>query len=108
MGISFHAVIVFGLGKNLLFIPVLGHCDNAGYSQADHTRAGHSQRGHAHTGHTYLGRSRLCRLVALKNLLNVHFCNGNFDQMLILALILILGKNNHNGKSMKNYFQMFS
>ena len=38
----------------------------------------------------------------------LHFCNGNFDQMLILALILILGKNNHTGKSMKNYFQMFS
>ena len=27
MGISFHAVIVFGLGKNLLFKSVLGHCD---------------------------------------------------------------------------------
>ena len=26
MGISFHAVIVFGLGKNLLFKSVLGHC----------------------------------------------------------------------------------
>ena len=25
--ISFHAVIVFGLGKNLLFKSVLGHCD---------------------------------------------------------------------------------
>ena len=25
-GISFHAVIVFGLGKNLLFKYVLGHC----------------------------------------------------------------------------------
>ena len=25
-GISFHAVIVFGLGKNLLFKSVLGHC----------------------------------------------------------------------------------
>ena len=26
MGISFHAVVVFGLGKNLLFKSVLGHC----------------------------------------------------------------------------------
>jgi hypothetical protein len=26
-GISFHAVVVFGLGKNLLFKSVLGHCD---------------------------------------------------------------------------------
>ena len=25
-GISFHAVVVFALGKNLLFIFVLGHC----------------------------------------------------------------------------------
>ena len=28
-GISFHAEIVFGLGKNLLFKSVLGHCVNA-------------------------------------------------------------------------------
>ena len=27
-GISFHAVIVFGLGKKLLFKSVLRHCDN--------------------------------------------------------------------------------
>ena len=26
-GVSFHAVVVFGLGKNLLFKSVLGHCD---------------------------------------------------------------------------------
>ena len=26
-GIRFHAVIVFGLGKNILFKSVLGHCD---------------------------------------------------------------------------------
>ena len=26
-GISFHAVVVFGLGKNLLFKSILGHCD---------------------------------------------------------------------------------
>ena len=26
-GISFHAVVVFGLGKNLLFKFVLGQCD---------------------------------------------------------------------------------
>ena len=26
-GISFHAVVVFGLGKNFLFKSVLGHCD---------------------------------------------------------------------------------
>ena len=26
-GISFHTVVVFGLGKNLLFKSVLGHCD---------------------------------------------------------------------------------
>ena len=26
-GISFHAVVVIGLGKDLLFKPVLGHCD---------------------------------------------------------------------------------
>ena len=25
-GISFHAIVVFGLGKNLLFKSVLGHC----------------------------------------------------------------------------------
>ena len=28
-GISFHAVVVFGLGKNLLFKSVLGHCVGA-------------------------------------------------------------------------------
>ena len=26
--ISFHAAVVFGLGKTLLFKSVLGHCDN--------------------------------------------------------------------------------
>ena len=26
-GISFHAVVVFGLGKNLLFKSMLGRCD---------------------------------------------------------------------------------
>ena len=26
LGISFHAVVVFGLGKNLLFKSILGHC----------------------------------------------------------------------------------
>ena len=26
-GINFHAVVVFGLGKNFLFKSVLGHCD---------------------------------------------------------------------------------
>ena len=26
MGISFHAVVVFGLGKNLLFKSILGRC----------------------------------------------------------------------------------
>ena len=26
-GISFPAVVVFGLGKNLLFKSILGHCD---------------------------------------------------------------------------------
>ena len=63
---------------------------------------------------TPTGRSRSCRLrprprlVALKNLLKVHFCNVNFDQRLILALLLILGKKGHTGKSMKNYFQTFS
>ena len=25
-GISFHAVVVFGLGKNILFKSILGHC----------------------------------------------------------------------------------
>ena len=44
-------------------------------------------------------------LFALKSVLKVHFCNGNFDQMLILTLLLILGKNTHSGKSMKNYFK---
>jgi hypothetical protein len=29
-GISIHAVIVFGLGKNLLFKSVLGHCEVGG------------------------------------------------------------------------------
>jgi hypothetical protein len=29
-GISFHAVIVFGLGKNILFKSVLGHCEYLG------------------------------------------------------------------------------
>ena len=28
LGISFHSVIVFGLGKNLLFKSVLGHCES--------------------------------------------------------------------------------
>ena len=26
-GLSFHAVVVFGLGKNILFKSVLGHCE---------------------------------------------------------------------------------
>ena len=26
-GVSFHAVVVFGLGKNLLFKSILGRCD---------------------------------------------------------------------------------
>ena len=26
-GVSFHAVVVFGLGKDLLFKSALGHCD---------------------------------------------------------------------------------
>ena len=26
LGVSFHAVVVFGLGKNLLFKSILGHC----------------------------------------------------------------------------------
>ena len=29
-GISFHAVVVFGLGKNLLFKSILGRCDTRG------------------------------------------------------------------------------
>ena len=29
-GLSFHAVIVFGLGKNLLSKSVLGHCEHMG------------------------------------------------------------------------------
>ena len=29
LGIGFHAVVVFGLGKDLLFKSVLGHCDNS-------------------------------------------------------------------------------
>ena len=29
-GISFHAVVVFGLGKDLLFKSVLGHCELEG------------------------------------------------------------------------------
>ena len=29
-GISFHAVVVFGLGKNILFKSVLGRCDQEG------------------------------------------------------------------------------
>ena len=27
MGISFHALVIFGLGKNLLFKSILGRCD---------------------------------------------------------------------------------
>ena len=32
-GISFHAVVVFGLGKNLLFKSVLGHCERQNIAQ---------------------------------------------------------------------------
>ena len=32
-GISFYAVVVFGLGKNLLFKSVLGHCVQKGRSE---------------------------------------------------------------------------
>ena len=28
-GISFHAMVVFGIGKNCLFKSILGHCDVA-------------------------------------------------------------------------------
>ena len=28
LGIGFHAVVVFGLGKDLLFKSVVGHCDS--------------------------------------------------------------------------------
>ena len=31
MGISFHAVVVFGLGYNLLFKSVLEHCETVTY-----------------------------------------------------------------------------
>ena len=31
-GVGFHAVVVFGLGKNLLFTSVLGHCDSPHFS----------------------------------------------------------------------------
>ena len=34
-GISFHAVVVFAMGKNLLFKSALGHCDQ---------RNGHTQK----------------------------------------------------------------
>ena len=30
MGISFHAVVVFGLGKKILFKSALGHCVRGG------------------------------------------------------------------------------
>ena len=32
MGISFHAMVVFGLGKNLLFNSVLGRCGYLDFS----------------------------------------------------------------------------
>ena len=35
-GISFHAVVVFGLGKNLLFKSMLGRCDYVGSSFVGH------------------------------------------------------------------------
>ena len=31
-GISFHAVVVFGLDKNFLFKSILGHCETLGNS----------------------------------------------------------------------------
>ena len=34
-GISFHAVVVFGLGKNLLFKSVLGHCGLLHWQNSD-------------------------------------------------------------------------
>ena len=36
-GISFHAVVVFGLGKNLLFKPILGRCAPLSFSFSDPT-----------------------------------------------------------------------
>ena len=32
-GINFHAVVVFGLGKDLLFQSVLGHCEQLDKTQ---------------------------------------------------------------------------
>ena len=43
LGLSFHAVIVFGLGKNLLFKSVLGHC--AGFGMGKKNRTHKEQRG---------------------------------------------------------------
>ena len=31
-GINFHAVVVFGIGKDLLFKSVLGHCTEVGFA----------------------------------------------------------------------------
>ena len=31
MGVRFYDVLVFGVGKNLLFQSVLGHCGQSGY-----------------------------------------------------------------------------
>ena len=42
MGISFHAVVVFGLGKNLLFKSILGRCVICtDFAHFDHAHAGH-------------------------------------------------------------------
>ena len=38
LGISFHAVVIFGLGKNILFKLALGHCDEqGGFGEESHT-----------------------------------------------------------------------
>ena len=42
-GISFHAVVVFSLGKNLLFKSVLGHCDKLSVINV-HTLPNHKNR----------------------------------------------------------------
>ena len=36
LGISFHAVVVFALGKNLVFKFALGHCDCGTYGVVSH------------------------------------------------------------------------
>ena len=81
-GISFHAVVVFGLGKNLLFKSVLGHCGRLlGFCFFGRFgRKGSNENGAPYLlqdgGSFIFGSMSNPELRVLEYLIFCHFCNG--------------------------------